>query len=61
MSLDQRMDEDLAQIMTPDELRTYRHWESRERRADAELYEARRVMRKMRAKARARFKRNNRI
>lgn len=57
MSLDQRKDEDLAQIMTPQELERYRRWEVVERNADLELWTARMNMRKMRAKARARQKR----
>jgi hypothetical protein len=56
MSLDQRKDEDLAQIMTPDELRDYRIWEKREAAADHALWEARKVMRRMRARARRRIK-----
>jgi len=57
MSLDQRKDEDLAQIMTPQELERYRRWEQVERSADLELWTARMNMRKMRARARARQKR----
>lgn len=61
MNLDQRKDEDLAQIMTPEELATYKALERREAQADNALYWARKEMRQMRAKVRARHKRKNRI
>ena len=60
MSLDQRKDEDLAQIMTPAEIKLYRWWEKREENSVEVTYTARLTMRKLRAKARARHKRKNR-
>lgn len=58
MSLDQRKDEDLAQIMEPAEFSEYKRLERMEERAYWTLHDARRDMRKMRSKARARQRRN---
>lgn len=57
MSIDQRKDEDLAQIMTAEELREYRRLERDEANADLLLWASRKKMRAMRAKARARQRR----
>jgi hypothetical protein len=52
-----RVDDDLPQIMTADELKEYRRLERYEDQLDAETYHTRKTMRKMRAKARRRQKR----
>lgn len=61
MSLGQRADEDLAQIMTPEEFEAYKALERKEARAENDLYWSRKEMREMRAKVRARHKRKNKV
>jgi hypothetical protein len=51
-----RVDEDLPQIMTPEELSEYRRLERHEDQLDAETYRTRKTMRRMRANARRRQK-----
>lgn len=57
MGIEQRQEDDLRQIMKPDEFSQYSKLVSEEKHFEMRLYYVRKEMRKMRANARRRIKR----